>query len=70
MEVSGQLHAPDALPPEKEPPGTHWIGDWVGPRAGLDVVSKRKIPSPPMGVELRSSDRPARSQYRLSYAEL
>jgi hypothetical protein len=31
MEVSGQLHAPAALPPGKEPPGTHWIGGWVGP---------------------------------------
>jgi hypothetical protein len=27
-------------------PGTHWIGGWVGPRAILDVVVKRKIPSP------------------------
>jgi hypothetical protein len=27
-------------------PDTHWIGGWVGPRAGLDMVSKRKIPSP------------------------
>jgi hypothetical protein len=27
-------------------PDTHWIGGWVGPRAGLDTVSKRKIPSP------------------------
>jgi hypothetical protein len=26
--------------------GTHWIGDWVGPRAVLDTVAKRKIPSP------------------------
>jgi hypothetical protein len=26
MEVSGQLLAP----------GTHWIGGWVGPKAGLD----------------------------------
>jgi len=26
--------------------GTHWIGVWVGPRAGLDVVVKRKIPIP------------------------
>jgi hypothetical protein len=23
--------------------GTHWIGGWVGPRAGLDAVEKRKI---------------------------
>jgi hypothetical protein len=27
-------------------PGIHWIGSWVGPRAGVDVVVKRKIPSP------------------------
>jgi len=37
MEVSGQLHAPAALLPV--------IGGWVGPRAGLDTVSKREIPS-------------------------
>jgi hypothetical protein len=46
MEVSGQLHTPATLPPGKEPPGTHWIGGWVGPRAVLDAVVKRKIPSP------------------------
>jgi hypothetical protein len=44
--MSGQLHAPAALPPEKEPPGTHWIGGWVGPRAVLKAVVKRKFPSP------------------------
>jgi hypothetical protein len=27
-------------------PGTHWIGGSVGPRAVLDAVVKRKIPSP------------------------
>jgi hypothetical protein len=27
-------------------PGFHWIGSRVGPRAVLDAVSKRKIPSP------------------------
>jgi hypothetical protein len=27
-------------------PGTHWLGGWVGPRTDLDVVAKRKIPSP------------------------
>jgi hypothetical protein len=46
MEVSGQLHVPVALPPGKEPPGTHWIGGWAGPTAVLDAVEKRKIPSP------------------------
>jgi hypothetical protein len=25
---------------------THWIGGWVGPRAFLEVIVKRKIPSP------------------------
>jgi len=35
MEVSDQLHAPAALPPGKELLDTHWVGDWVGPRAGL-----------------------------------
>jgi hypothetical protein len=40
LELSGQLYAPAALPP-----GTHWIG-WVGHRAGLDAVVKRKTPSP------------------------
>jgi hypothetical protein len=46
MEVSGQLHAPAALSPREGVPGTHWIGGWVGPRAVLDAVVKRKIPSP------------------------
>jgi len=27
-------------------PGVHWIGVWVGPRAGLDIVVKKKIPRP------------------------
>jgi hypothetical protein len=38
MEVSGQLHASAALPLGKEPPTTHWIGGWVGPRAIWDMV--------------------------------
>jgi hypothetical protein len=37
MSVGGQLHAPAALPPGKRP-GTHCIGSWVDPRAGLDGV--------------------------------
>jgi hypothetical protein len=43
MEVSGQLHAPAALPPAKEPLVP--VG-WVSPRAVLDAVVKRKIASP------------------------
>jgi len=27
-------------------PVTHWIGGWIGPRAVLEAVVKRKIPSP------------------------
>jgi hypothetical protein len=46
MEVSVQLHAPAALPAGKEPLVTHWIGGWVGPRAVLDAMMKRKIPIP------------------------
>jgi hypothetical protein len=46
MVVSGQLHAPAALPPMEIDPGTYWIGGWMGPRAVLDAVVKRKIPSP------------------------
>jgi hypothetical protein len=39
--VGGQLHAPAALHPEKRP-GTHCIGGWVGPRAGLDGCEKSR----------------------------
>jgi hypothetical protein len=35
-------------------PGTHWIGGWVGFRAGLDDVEKRKFLTLP-GLELRPS---------------
>jgi hypothetical protein len=31
--------------PRERSPSTHWIGGWVGSRAVLDVVVKRKIPS-------------------------
>jgi len=38
--------APGPLYPQGKSPGTHWIGGWVDPRAALNVVVKRKIPSP------------------------
>jgi hypothetical protein len=40
--MSGQLHAPAAFTANESPPITHWIGDRVGPRAGLDIVEMRK----------------------------
>jgi hypothetical protein len=43
MDVSGQLHTPAALNPGEGVPGTHRIGTWVGPRASLDAVEKRKF---------------------------
>jgi hypothetical protein len=52
--------------PGEKWPGTHWIGGWVGPRAGLDDVEKIKFLIIP-GLELRFLGRLARSQsvYRL-----
>jgi hypothetical protein len=43
------------LYPRERYPCTHWIGDWVGPRAGLDEVMKRTIPSPCRDSYPRSS---------------
>jgi hypothetical protein len=57
MGVSDQHHAPAALlPPGKgPPPGTHWTGGWVGPRAGLDTEDRGKILCPRRGS---NPDRP------------
>jgi hypothetical protein len=61
---------PDCFTPREIGPGTPWIGGWVGPRASLDDVEKRKflIAS---GLELRLLARSARSQslYRLRYPD-
>jgi hypothetical protein len=41
MEVSGQLHAPTAFSPGKEPTGTHCI---VGQRTSVDAVERNFLP--------------------------
>jgi hypothetical protein len=37
---------PGRFTPRERAPGIHWIRGWVGHRAVLDAVVKRKIPSP------------------------
>jgi hypothetical protein len=37
MEVSGQLHVPGRF--------IYWLGEWVGPRTGLDALEKKNIPA-------------------------
>jgi hypothetical protein len=41
--VSGQRHALAALYPRERCPGTHWIGSWVGLRAGLGTEARGKL---------------------------
>jgi hypothetical protein len=46
---------PGHFTPRERAPGTRWIGGWVGPRAVMDAVVRRKIPSPRRDSNLRSS---------------
>jgi hypothetical protein len=43
---------PSSFTTREKAPGTHWIGGWVGPRAGLDDMDKRKFLTLPR-LELR-----------------
>jgi hypothetical protein len=42
IQVNRQLHALAAFP-QGNKSSAHWIGGWVGPRAGLDAAEKIKI---------------------------
>jgi hypothetical protein len=66
MEVSGQPQVSVALTPGKSP-DTHQIGDFVGPRASLDVVEKRKALAM---AGIRSPDRPAHTETLMFYYAL
>jgi hypothetical protein len=52
---------PCLLNPKESASGTHWIGGWVDPRAGLEDVEMRKSLTLP-GLGLRPLGRPACSQ--------
>jgi hypothetical protein len=45
MEVNGQLHAAAALPPRERARGTHFVGGWVGPRAGMEAGEEKNSQS-------------------------
>jgi hypothetical protein len=49
---------PNRFTPGARGLGTLSLGSWVGPRAGLDTVVKRKFPVP---ARTRTSDHPAGS---------
>jgi len=59
MEVSGQLHAPDALLPWKKPP-VPLDRRMGGPQNRYGRGVKEKNSQPPPGIEPQSSDPPAR----------
>jgi hypothetical protein len=44
---------PGRFTPGERAPSSHWIRGWLGSKASLDVVEKKKIPSlpPPPGIE-------------------
>jgi hypothetical protein len=53
-----------ALSPGKRPspPGIHWIGGWVGSRAGLETEATGKNPLALPEIKPGSPGRPVRSQ--------
>jgi len=50
---------PGRFSPRERVPITDWIGGWMGPRAGLETVLKRKFPSPGPRTTDHSTCRPA-----------
>jgi hypothetical protein len=52
---------PGSFTAGEKAPGTHWIGGWVGPRAGLDAAEKRKFLTL-LGLKLLSLGHPSHSQ--------
>jgi hypothetical protein len=57
---------PRPLYPRERAPGTHCIGGWVDPRAGLDDMEKQQFLTLP-GLEPQPLSRPARSLNKSCY---
>jgi hypothetical protein len=55
MEVNGQLHPPAVLTSGERAPSSHSVEGWAGPRAGLNIMEKRRIYCPYRESELDSS---------------
>jgi hypothetical protein len=70
--VEGEWSAsrPCRFTPGERAPGTHWIGGWLDPRAGLDDTESREFLILP-GLQFRPLGGPARSQslHRLRYRD-
>jgi hypothetical protein len=49
--------------PGERAPGTHWLGGWVNPRAGLDAMEKKKH----LALSEIEPEPCSSSLYRLSY---
>jgi hypothetical protein len=54
---------PGRFTPAQRAPGTHWIGGWVCPRAGLDDMTKKKILPHQDSNSKRSVVQPVVSRY-------
>jgi hypothetical protein len=60
LDGGGRLASrPGRFTPRERAPGTHCIGGWVGLRAGLDTVVKKKFLA---STDTRTHNHPARSQ--------
>jgi hypothetical protein len=52
MELSGQLHALAAFTPVEISTSSHLIESWMIPKAGLNILEKKKNLFSPLGIEL------------------
>ena len=64
MEVSGQHHAPAVLPRGKDS-GIHFLGSWVEPRVGLEVLGKEETLLPLPEFKPRIVEPVVKSVYQL-----